>query len=146
MKQKIKTTLIVIALSVSGSLAGAGLFAQPAFAATSTCDSGTSGTNVGNAAEGDCAKETVYSFNGKKTNVGIYDLLIEVFKFLNVAVGIAVVTGIIIGGIVYSTAGGSPAKVKKGGTIIGSAVGALLLYLLMYAIINFLLPKGTLNL
>lgn len=105
--------------------------------------------------DGNCAKSTAFSFTcidpvthlkaEATSEVGISCLVTTVLNFLSVAVGIAVVVGIIIGGITYSTAGGNPAKVKKGGTIIGGALGGLALFFLMYAIINFLLPKGTLN-
>ena len=111
-----------------------------------TKDANGNQTSIGNAQQGDCAEKTSFSFGSCGTsNVGITCLVTTILNFLSVAVGIAVVVGITVGGITYSTAGGNPAKVKKGGAIIGSALGGLVLFFLMYAIINFLLPKGTLN-
>ena len=142
MKQKIKILIVTLALSVSGSFAVLGVLSQPVSA---VCTAG----------DGNCAEKTSFSFtcidpntNTKlesTTDVSISCIVTTVLNFLSVAVGIAVVAGIVVGGITYSTAGGNPAKVKKGGAIIGSAIGGLVLFILMYAIINFLLPKGTLN-
>ncbi len=95
--------------------------------------------------KGDAAEKTSFSFGSCGTaKVGIKCLMVEVLKFLSVAVGIAVVGGIAAGGIVYSTAEGNPGKAQKGITIITNAVLGLVLYLLMFAIINFLVPGGVL--
>lgn len=40
------------------------------------------------APDGDAAKKTSFSFNGKTTNVTIRDVLIEILKFLSVGVGL----------------------------------------------------------
>lgn len=105
---------------------------------------GSSGSNSSKciAGEGNCASDTAFSFNGKKENVGIRDLAVEIFRFLSAAVGIAVVAGIATGGIMYSLASGNPSKTQKGMTIIINSVLGLVLYLLMFAIINFLVPGG----
>lgn len=97
------------------------------------------------APDGDAAKKTSFSFNGKTTNVTIRDVLIEILKFLSVGVGLAVVGGVAAGGIVYATAQGSPGKTQTGIKIITNSVIALVLYLLMFAILQFLIPGGILK-
>ena len=95
---------------------------------------------------GDCAKTTAFSFAGCGTdNVGIRCLAVEVLKFLSIAVGLAVVGGVAAGGIVYSTAQGSPGKTQAGIKIITNSIIALVLYLLMFAILQFLIPGGVLS-
>lgn len=94
--------------------------------------------------KGDCANSTAYTFNNKNKNVSIRDVAVEILKFLSVAVGLAVVGGIAAGGIVYSTAQGSPGKTQSGIKIITNSVIALVLYLLMFAILQFLIPGGIL--
>ncbi len=95
--------------------------------------------------QGDCAKTTAFSFAGCGTDaVGIRCLAVEILKFLSVGVGLAVVGGIAAGGIVYSTAEGSPGKTQAGIKIITNSVIGLLLYLLMFAILQFMIPGGIL--
>jgi hypothetical protein len=72
----------------------------------------------------------------------ITDLLLVVINFLAVGVGIAVVGGIIWGGLIYASSNGDSAKTKQAVNIIVNAVIGLLLFFFMYAIINFLVPGG----
>lgn len=100
--------------------------------------------------EGDCAKTTSFAFNcggstPQKTNVGISCLIITVLNFMSIAVGILVVGGVTAGGIMYSASGGNPGKKQQGVTIIVNAVIGLVLYLLLWAIIQFLIPGGVLK-
>jgi hypothetical protein len=98
--------------------------------------------------EGDCAKKTAFGFNcgGTRTdikeNVGISCLFITVINFMSVAVGLAVVGGVTVGGIMYSTSGGSPGKTQQGVKIIVNSLIGLVLWLLLWAIIQFLIPGG----
>ncbi len=75
----------------------------------------------------------------------IFLLLTTILKFLSVGVGVAAVGGIVYGGYLYLTARGNSSKTTQGViTIINSLVGVLL-YALMFAIINFLVPGGVLQ-
>ena len=56
--------------------------------------------------------------------------------------GIAVVAGIVFGAVTYASAGGNKKKKKKGISFVTNAVIALVLFIFMYAIINFLVPGG----
>ncbi len=96
--------------------------------------------------EGNCAKKTAFSFSTCKTdNVSIKCVFVEIMRFLSIGVGIAVVAGIAIGGIQYSMSQGNPAGAQKGITTIANAVIGLVLYLLMFALLQFLVPGGVLS-
>lgn len=75
----------------------------------------------------------------------VMSIVIQVINFLAVGVGIAVVGGIAWGGIVYASSNGDPGKTKQAITIIVNAVVGLLLFIFMYAFINFLVPGGLFN-
>ena len=123
MKYKIITLLVAIFSVVS-------LCAPVAYAAT----------------EGDAAEKTAFSFGSCwNKNVDIKCLAVEVLSFLSIGVGIAVVGGIAAGGVVYSTAEGNPGKAQKGITIIVNAVIGLVLYMLLFFIVNWLVPGGVLK-
>lgn len=81
------------------------------------------------------------SQNGGVTNPIIIGLL-EIFNFLAIGVGLVVTGGIIYGGILYATANGNASKGQQGITIITNSVIGLLLFIFMYAILNYLVPGG----
>lgn len=62
--------------------------------------------------------------------------------FLGGGVGLAVVGGIVTGAFMYITARGNAAQVQKGQTTILNSVIGLLLFIFMYAILQFLIPGG----
>jgi hypothetical protein len=89
--------------------------------------------------------------NGIKTSIikcdstggnPVTSILLQVINFLAIGVGIAVVGGIIWGGMLYASSNGDASKTKQGITVIVNAVIGLLLFIFMYAIINFLVPGG----
>jgi riboflavin transporter FmnP len=65
-----------------------------------------------------------------------------ILLFLSGGVGIAAVGGIVWGGILYTTARDNAAQTQKAVTIITNAIIAILLFVFMYAILNFLIPGG----
>ena len=72
----------------------------------------------------------------------VVGLLVEIINFLAVGVGVAVAGGIVWGGFVYSQANGNSTKTQEGITIIVNAVIGLMLFIFMYAIVNWLVPGG----
>lgn len=116
------------------------------------CMESRKGTQAGSGVvcsdEGNCAKNTAFAFdcgggnNNVKTSVGISCLFITVINFLSVAVGLAVVAGVTVGGIKYSTSSGNPSGTQQGMKIIGNSLLGLVLWLLLWAITNFLIPGG----
>jgi hypothetical protein len=77
----------------------------------------------------------------EKANV-VWNVIVNIFNWLAVGVVIAVVGGIIYGGITYGTAGGNAEQSKKGMGIIRNAFIALILYFAMFTLVNFLVPGG----
>ena len=75
----------------------------------------------------------------------IVGMLVQIINFLAVGVGIAVVGGIIWGGLIYASSNGDAGKTKQAITIIVNAVVGLLLFIFMYALVNFLVPGGVFN-
>lgn len=84
-----------------------------------------------------------YGCSGKGD--GITQIFLVAVNFLAIGVGIAVVGGIVFGGIRYASANGNASQAQQGITVIANAVIGLMLFLFMYAIINFLVPGGLLN-
>ena len=69
----------------------------------------------------------------------------NIIKFLTVGIGLAATGGIVYGGFLYLTAQGNAGKAQKGVATIMNALIAILLYALMFAIINFIIPGGVLR-
>lgn len=72
-------------------------------------------------------------------------LLTTILAFMAGGVGLVVVAGITAGGFLYMTARGNSSQTQKAvTTIINSCIG-LLLFIFMFAILNFLIPGGVLE-
>jgi hypothetical protein len=67
-------------------------------------------------------------------------------NLLAAAVGIIVAISIIIGGLQYGSSAGDPQKASAAKNRIRNAIIALVTFLFLYAILNFLIPGGLLNL
>lgn len=102
-----------------------------------------------------CTKDeiaTSFSWGGKKcfpkknadgsVNNPLYIGLLAIFNFLAVGVGIIVTGGIVFGAIQYTTANGNASQTQQGITVIVNSVIGLLLFIFMFAILNFLVPGG----
>lgn len=72
----------------------------------------------------------------------IYGFLRGIIKFAGGLVGLVVIMMLIIGGIRYITSTGDPKMVAAAKNQIVNAVTGLILFGLMLAILNFLLPGG----
>ena len=83
--------------------------------------------------------------NAKSADIAdnpIFFYLRYVLYFLAGGVGLAVVGGIVWGAYLYITARANAAQTQQGqNTIINSVIG-LLLFIFMYAILQFLIPGG----
>lgn len=75
----------------------------------------------------------------------IFFYLRNILIFLSGGVGLAVVGGIIFGAYMYITARGNAAQTQQGQTVIINAVVGLLLYIFMFAILQFIIPGGILR-
>lgn len=72
----------------------------------------------------------------------IVDMAFAVFRVLSVGVGMVVIGSIIVAGIQYSASRGNPQATQASIKRITSAITALLLYVFMFAIANFVVPGG----
>lgn len=83
--------------------------------------------------------------NDRTTDIAenpIFFYLRNILIFMAGGVGIAVVGGIVYGSYLYTTARDNSAQVQNGQNIIINAVIGLLLFIFMYAILQFLIPGG----
>ena len=80
--------------------------------------------------------------SGEIENTGIWSILLLIINIMTVGVGILAVAGIVYGSILYTSAGGSPYQVKKAKTVIINVVIGILAYLLMFSVLNFIIPGG----
>ena len=105
---------------------------------------GTTDPGVGirpGALEGDCdVRVTGGRLDGE--NCGIIGLLNTIFNFVSGGVAIAVIGNIILAGIQYSAAQGDPSAAAKSKKRITDAVLAFLMYLSLFAFIQWLIPGG----
>jgi hypothetical protein len=63
-------------------------------------------------------------------------------RLLSAIVGVAVVISIVIGGIQYSSSGGDSSKVTAAKNRIRNSIVALVTYIFLFALLNFLIPGG----
>jgi hypothetical protein len=129
MNIKLKQTILVLALLVGIG----GLFSgQLVFAAK--CDGVDTAIISCDPAEGEGIEGT-----------GFWSFLLQIINIMTIGVGVLAVGGIVYGAVLYSSAGGSSEQIKKAREIITNVVLGLVLYGLMYALINFLVPGGFLT-
>jgi hypothetical protein len=69
-------------------------------------------------------------------------IILWAINLMSIGVGIAVVIGIILGGIAYSMSDGDASKAKEGQGIIVNAIIGLFLFIFLYGAANFLIPGG----
>lgn len=114
------------------------LFSVPAVAEAPQAD----GTDGGNTFGQACGVETVILGCSGAGDNPIIRVFMEVFNFFAVGIGILTVAGIILGGIKYATANGNTSQAEQGITTIVNSVIGLLLFIFMFALLNWLVPGG----
>ena len=83
--------------------------------------------------------------NGASDKDSILTVLVTISNWLAAGVVIAVIGGIIYGAIMYATSAGDAAKAKSATEIIRNAFIALILYFLMWAFLQYIVPGGLFN-
>lgn len=83
--------------------------------------------------------------NGADDKDSILTVLVTISNWLAAGVVIAVIGGIIYGAIMYATSAGDAAKAKSATEIIRNAFIALILYFLMWAFLQYIVPGGLFN-
>jgi hypothetical protein len=72
----------------------------------------------------------------------VVQILVWVLRIMTGAVGIAAIGALVFAGITYSAAGNNSAQVTKAKTIITDTAIGLIMYGLMFIILNWLIPGG----
>lgn len=75
-------------------------------------------------------------------NNAIWALLMMVINIMTAGIGILAVAGIVYGAVLYTTAEDKADQVKKATGIITNVVIGLIMYALMWAGLNFIIPGG----
>jgi len=78
-------------------------------------------------------------------DTGLWGLLILTINIMTAGVGLLAVAGIVYGGILYTTSGGSPEQIKKARTIFTNVVIGIIAFGGMFALLNFIIPGGVFN-
>lgn len=74
----------------------------------------------------------------------ILDIGFAIFRFLSVGVGLIVIGSIIWAGIQYSSSRGNPKATEEAIKRVSSSIMALIIYVFIFSIANFLVPGGLL--
>ena len=144
-------TFVISAFSL-GAIVSIAVTSSPVFAAkcggvetsivscsqTGPCVDGSSPDDDNKCDDGSAAKTDV-------KDSGAWGVLLLVINIMTAGIGILAVGAIAYGSVMYSSAGGSSEQTKKAITIITNTVIGLVCYLLMSAILNFLIPGGLFN-
>lgn len=93
-----------------------------------------------------CGDQTAPADTDCSTGLGscrlVQTYLQPFMKFLSAFVGLAVVISVIVGGIQYSSSAGDPQKASAAKNRIRNAIIALVTYIFLFALLNFLIPGG----
>lgn len=84
------------------------------------------------------------STGGKTTGCATEGYITSIINILSASVGIIVVIMLIVGGIQYSSAGGDPSRIAAAKKRIYSALLALITFLFLFALLQWLVPGGVL--
>ena len=94
--------------------------------------------------QGRCSKGQVEINNNAGTGGAIIEYLKAFLFVLNGLVGGIIVLVLVLAGVQYITSAGDPGRIKNAKGRVQAAMTGLVLYLMMYAILNFLIPGGVL--
>lgn len=73
---------------------------------------------------------------------GLWSILILTLNILIGVIGITALAGIVYGSVMYASAGGNQAQVVKAIEIIRNVVIGVIVFALMWSVLNFLIPGG----
>ena len=155
MKIKQIITPVTLLLALVSTITAATMYASSASAVQASRDSSSMQLPFRTLAESnnpldgdDCAGvETAFikcdaKNSGSTEDNGIWALLLMVVNIMTAGVGILAVAGIVYGAVLYTTAEDKADQVKKATDIITNVVIGLLLFSLMWAGLNFVVPGG----
>jgi hypothetical protein len=134
--QKYKALTAVIMLLALCAIAPLGRVQASALPMSSICTKNNTGCTaiVADAPANDCEA---------LTSCTLISQYIDPFvNFLSAAIGVGVVISIVVGGIQYSSSAGDPGKASAAKNRIRNAIIALVTFMLLYGMLNFLIPGG----
>ncbi len=112
------------------------------------CNQNNGGQNQNNQSDPACGKgdsqvktKIDLGCNGAHKNP-IIDLAFALIRFLSFGVGVIVVASIVYAGVMYTMAEGNPEKSAQAKSRIQNSLVALMLYLFIFAIVQYLVPGG----
>lgn len=79
-----------------------------------------------------------------RKNCGIINIIVIAINFLSAVAGVVFVLSIMISGFQYMTAQDNAGQIEKAKSRITMTLLALVIYIFMYALLNFLVPGGVL--
>jgi hypothetical protein len=82
------------------------------------------------------------AINNNLDQNGVWGILLLIINILTACVGVAAVGGIIYGSILYTSSGGNSDNTKKARTIIFNVAIGLVVYALMFAFLQYIIPGG----
>lgn len=94
--------------------------------------------------QGKCKDGEIELPNDPTSGGAIVLYLKLLLKLLNVVIGMVIILMIVVAGVQYIASAGEPAAVKSAKSRLTNAFIALALYMMSFAIINFLVPGGLL--
>jgi hypothetical protein len=112
----------------------------PAEVTDDPIDNATGGT--GKCGDGSNSVGTTVDLGCSGTGNPLNDLLFAAIRFLVAGVGVVVIASIVVGGIQYTSSQGEPQKQKAARERVINALIALLVYLLTFALVQWLVPGG----
>ena len=146
------TAPLVVGTSTALAAAAATTAPKAACAPTTkgTCDSGPI-VKPGKCANGSPGVQVALPFlgsnciaNDPKNGGAIITYLKTILQVLSGLVGTVIVLMLVVAGIQYITSYGDPSNIKNAKNRIVNAITALVLFLMMFAILGFLVPGGIL--
>lgn len=103
---------------------------------------GESPETHGECGEGDRAVKTRFDFGCTGTGNPIQDVAYAIVRFLSIGVALVLVASIIYAGILYSSSEGNPEATQAAKKRVQNAVTALVFYMFIFALIQYLVPGG----
>ena len=144
------TAPLVVSAGSGASAAAAAPKATCAPSTKGTCDGGPI-VKPGKCANGTPGVQVALPFlgsnciaNDPKNGGAIVTYLKTILQVLSGLVGTVIVLMLIVAGIQYMTSYGDPSNIKNAKNRIVNAITALVLFLMMFAILGFLVPGGIL--
>lgn len=95
--------------------------------------------------EGDNEVKTAIDIGCKGLGNPILDAMFAIIRFLTLGAGLVMIGSMIVAGIQYSASKGDPQATAAALKRIANTFGALLLFIFIYAIANWLVPAGLLQ-